>query len=366
MNIFIDTNVLYDDPYFRSNFSELLLTKSTDHDIHIYISSIVVDELKQLVSKRLEEYNKSIPKLQKNITLIQYEKSLNGFKPLDIEDEIKAFDKFYSELHIKYNVTLINLDERVLKEVYEKIIQKDNPFDRDKIPYKDYLIWKSYANYVNRVKIDDCILITNNLKDFCSVKSIKNDSIYSEINENYKLDCKTNFKVYKSIKDYLSTEKIVERDFSDIGPNWLPSIYKSIQGYIDLINSDDFPYIDDIFEGLEYHVNKRKLFYFKMAKLITDVEVDAVDFQSVRGLNFIENSDGCIISFDIDLDAVIEGWNENTLSTFLGGSRNINYREKFEAEIVMNVDLEINKIDMALENFSVSKCTLVEKKSLEE
>ena len=45
MNIYLDTNILFADPFFKSNFSELLLKSSADKSINLFIPKICLNEL---------------------------------------------------------------------------------------------------------------------------------------------------------------------------------------------------------------------------------------------------------------------------------------------------------------------------------
>ena len=60
MNVFLDTTVLYNDPFFRSNYNRLLLDQSKKYTFKLYISIVVVKELRKQLERDIEKFNKQI------------------------------------------------------------------------------------------------------------------------------------------------------------------------------------------------------------------------------------------------------------------------------------------------------------------
>jgi hypothetical protein len=54
-----------------------------------------------------------------------------------------------------------------LPDIVYKAINRKRPFTEEKTELKDALIWKTYADYVEKTDLNDCILLTNNTSDFC-------------------------------------------------------------------------------------------------------------------------------------------------------------------------------------------------------
>ena len=53
MNIFLDTSVIYSDPFWKENFSSQLLEVSADKRVNIFISEVVLKELQHNFEKIL-------------------------------------------------------------------------------------------------------------------------------------------------------------------------------------------------------------------------------------------------------------------------------------------------------------------------
>jgi predicted nucleic acid-binding protein len=55
MNIFIDTSVLYKDPFWRSNFYSELLDIVKEREVNLYLSNVVVLEIERNYGKIIDE-----------------------------------------------------------------------------------------------------------------------------------------------------------------------------------------------------------------------------------------------------------------------------------------------------------------------
>lgn len=167
-NLFIDTNILYDDPFFKG-LNKFLLDWQADGKINIYVSDIVISELietyKGRIKKIIDEYKKSKSQLRKLSNTI-----LDNPK---IEKEIltKELNEFYHQLEFDSKITVVKTKDEILTPVLQMALKKELPFFfNGKNEFKDAFIAFSYAHFARKKKLTNCCLITNNIRDFADTK----------------------------------------------------------------------------------------------------------------------------------------------------------------------------------------------------
>jgi hypothetical protein len=63
MNIFLDTSILYKDPYWRGNFYGELLEVVKEKEVNLFVSSVVIKEIERNYGKIVDEENSKISKI---------------------------------------------------------------------------------------------------------------------------------------------------------------------------------------------------------------------------------------------------------------------------------------------------------------
>ena len=188
MNIFLDTNILYKDYFFLNKSNKQILKYAQLGLINLYISDIVILEMRKHYERDLISIKKEIETVSKSC------KQFNIIIPsveINIEKQLIAFDNFYKK---EFNDDfIINYKNEYLPKVVEMAINNRKPFTETKSEIKDAIIWISYADYAESNNLDDCILLSANTKDFC--------------------DKKNNFKIHKDLEIYSSKFSIATSSF---------------------------------------------------------------------------------------------------------------------------------------------------------
>jgi hypothetical protein len=165
MNIYIDTNILFTDPFFRSDFSKLLLNSSHEKAIVISIPSICLNELYfklttkarglgNEINSKIIELNKWTNESYESIAfdLPKYEQSIRDFYVEKIENKI---------------FTRLDYEVDYLKENLEKAIKKFTPFFTDKKEeFRDSIIWSIIREHTISNKKSKNYFVTANYSDF--------------------------------------------------------------------------------------------------------------------------------------------------------------------------------------------------------
>jgi hypothetical protein len=205
MDVFIDTSILYDDPFWQNNYNKALLDRAKKGKLNLHLSNVVTKELHRNFQKQIDE---QIKQLNDVLTTIN-----RKFTPEKIsisipnKDElIKKFKSFYSALVEDGIINIISFDDSYLTEIIERAVWRRKPFTESKTELKDTVIWLSYAKYVNDKQIETPYFLTTNINDFC--KSAAKETKVLEVHDELKKDC-DRIKVFKYTKDFIS--EVIEK-----------------------------------------------------------------------------------------------------------------------------------------------------------
>lgn len=168
MNIFIDSNILYQDYFFENKMNKVILNYCKQGLINLYMAEIVRLELRKQFLNEIENKNNEIRKIKKDSKRLKIDDSLTEI-PIDIQ--LEKFDDFYKRLEKWDNYSILAYDNNYLPDIVDRAIYKRKPFTETKSELKDAIIWKTYYEYVEKNDTRDCILLTNNTSDFCTDKN---------------------------------------------------------------------------------------------------------------------------------------------------------------------------------------------------
>jgi len=167
MNVFIDSNILFEDYFFDNKSSKKILDYAKENLIYLYMSEIVRLELRRQFQKEIEAKNRELNKVIADSARLKIDSEV---KLIDIGKQLEKFDEFYSELEYIDSFKIIPYKNEYLPDIVDRAIYRKKPFTEEKTELKDALIWKSYSDYVESNQLSKCILLTNNTSDFCAKK----------------------------------------------------------------------------------------------------------------------------------------------------------------------------------------------------
>lgn len=258
MNIFIDSNILFQDYFFENKSNNKLLEYCEKGVLNLFMSDIVRLELRRQFQKEIESKNKEINKINKDSKRLKIETNLNE---IVISDQLKKFDTFYEKLQRIDNFEILPYKNEFLPDIVDRAINRKKPFTEEKSELKDAIIWKTYSEHVESNGLSDCILMTNNTSDFCAKKDksnihpdLLNDSRrFSVINSSFDF-IKTKASIIESpeykFSTYINSVNINEKFVLEIiTTNFLSQIEERINRKIDNIHPSEILSQDYIFEG---------------------------------------------------------------------------------------------------------------------
>lgn len=349
MKVYIDSNILFEDYFFRGKFNSELLSIAEEYDLDIYISKIVVLELRNHYKEILEDRNASLKKLNKESHKFNFEKLTPN--DLDIEDCLVKFDEFYSDLEDEEIINIIEPKDSDLSEVINRFTKKIKPFSKGKDEFKDTIIWLNYAEHANSLTdVQECLFLTNNTSDFCSKKD------KSKVHEDLLSDC-SKFKVYNSTYQFFN-DRNEELDL-------IPIKFKL---YIEELDLSDFnirgelesKFFNEIHEYATQTINELTLYdvfdesYWEFVST-GYIETGGIDILECEDTDVTIIKDKAYINGSLIGMAEVDGYSYNSVRDkgdpqhSFAGSNEINFKIDFSYTLLVDEKVE----DLELQNFEV-------------
>lgn len=276
INVFLDSNILFNNPFMDSGINKRLLNKIKQINGHVYITDIIYKEVIHNYVKKLEELNSDIDKLKNKISKTNIEMN---FKNIDVTVEQRKLELRFNELVEHNYITMLNTDSNLLNEVIERAIKKTKPFSDNKEEFRDCLIWLTYVHKSELDDLKNCFFITNNTSDFFAKDKI---SLHPDLLEDTK-----RFKVYKGLIEFFN----LEQELFDLGN------LKNLKENFTFKSNDLYSgaMIEKFEYELEEYINKNNSL---LSKYIFDLsETTDIKFESYDIIN--EN----IISTDLNIES---------------------------------------------------------------
>lgn len=347
MNIFIDTSILYPNPFWKGNYYSRILEVASNGRAQIFVSRVVIKELRHNFEKNL---TKQLFELKKTNSSLK--NSLRRFKPFELpnkEDCLKDFDNFYAEMEKYKRITILECENELLEPILERAIKRDKPFSEKKTELKDALIWLTYSNFVNKNKLEDCFLLTKNCTDFCDLKKIKSN-IY-ELHDDLKKDC-DKFKIYISFQSFNQANSEYldkpEKEFKE----WIEKIDFSDKYVFDLLWENEGDIITDKIYNLTDRIDPNNLFEEgSQISMGGYLDIGDVEWYECNDVEVEVVSDYAIVSGTLSVNAEIQGFSYNSVRD--AGDEKFPFVGERNIEIQLYFNFTIEK-DGTPENFEIT------------
>jgi predicted nucleic acid-binding protein len=196
MDIFVDTSVVYTDPFWKRNYPGQLLEAAKDGRVRVYIADVVLRELKRNFEKQLDKEFSSISSANSNIKKLT---RIHQDIPTPTKDKyLEDFDTYYEELFKNKNIITLPTDESMFNDLLDRAIERKKPFTDNRSEFKDAVIWTTYFKYAKEKGLSNCHLLSNNKKDFTD----NDGNLHPELKNDY-----DKFKVHITIDDFYKANK---------------------------------------------------------------------------------------------------------------------------------------------------------------
>lgn len=209
MIIYVDSNILFSDPYLSSNRSRAILNKVNATGGKLKIPLVVhVETLNNLV-KEVSETKRSLSKNVKELSkMLAGSGLLESMNIPSFEEEYirTSYQQRYQDLIESEYVEIIDHKamnpEELIDDLLYRALNHIKPFAARKEEFKDTVIWKTVMSDIINNNYSNCIFLTNNTSDFYNDdNSILHEHLLKDIPDSVSLI------TYKSMNDLLSSDE---------------------------------------------------------------------------------------------------------------------------------------------------------------
>lgn len=220
MKVYLDTNIIVNEQYFRSTKIQAFLKISKFLGLEVVVPEIVVDETKGRFSKALTQEHKSLLKAKK-----QMSKMLDfDFAEISVEAEVQKFEEWLDELLKTYDVTVAPYPEISAKELVQNSYMGKKPFKEKGEGHKDFLVWHTIFNHLSSLpEPQEAYFLTDNIRDFCEKKDdsyLLHPDLAAQLEESG-----TSLEVIRQFGEFF--EKKIIPQLSDVSPDDVPKLGKA-------------------------------------------------------------------------------------------------------------------------------------------
>jgi len=310
MNIFVDTSILFTDPFLNEIFKKEIITACKQNRLNIFISEVVIKELSFNYEKNLDKIIIDIKNINTNS-----DKLIPNFEKLNVPEKqnlVKQLEDFYIELSHLKNFHILPIHNDFLPLVLEKAIKRLKPFTEKKTELKDALIWLTYINHISVNNLDNNYLLTQNVNDFGLKQADETFIIHPELQkECEKITLINSFKeIHKIYKNYIKEQ---EEQTKQKFLAWIEN--ENIDdNYVQKILWDN--YIDKISDNISNYIDKIDLDrYFEDSHLISMggyADIDEFSWGSCSDIEIEVLEENAIISGILDVSAEIQAYGYNS------------------------------------------------------
>ncbi|MDW4547543.1 PIN domain-containing protein [Bacillus subtilis] len=250
MNFFLDTNILFKDPFLQNNFNQKLIEmvklnqrlkgyeeeqlrevgldpdmSFLNEDFKIYVSRVVYKEAKAHYIKRVNDRFKQLRDINRDLSWFMND--IREISPHFTKEQYEnRFDQYYSDLGNSGVITILDVPE-ITNELIERAVKKEEPFfNNEKNEFRDATIWLTYSSFAESMDLGKCYFITDNVTDFC--RKNDKDMVPVPLHPKLREEC-DRFKMYRSsqglftsdddfkeyLQEYQETALILNGDLGD-------------------------------------------------------------------------------------------------------------------------------------------------------
>jgi hypothetical protein len=248
INFFLDTTLLYSDPFLRGNFTKKMVEIARRFGFTIYMSPVVVEETKSKLHHQVTENIHKIQTGAKQLGRLIADRSVNIEVPVTADECVIEFQRFIDELESEGILVIPEYDVHLFPELVDRAIHRTKPFSEGKQEFRDATTWLIYAQLAEEKELEKCFFITDNIKDFYDDRQ---EGLHPDL-----LQDSTRFKMYRSTKEMFEHEEELMS---------LANTAEFINGATEELTPDkveallEFPLFDELFAAATSYIENEDL-----------------------------------------------------------------------------------------------------------
>ncbi|MFQ6584903.1 PIN domain-containing protein [Priestia megaterium] len=306
MNIFLDTNVFYNDPFLQKGKNPILLRLARHEDVKLFINETVYSEIlrqhKAFLDQKINSANDALAKIMPFLNVRRDQFDLK----VKLSDLLSDFSGQFEEFKEEERLHIIPYDADVLKHIVDNDMFDKPPFvkikqltnkDDKKITYKkkevrDSIIWHSYQVYIEKMCIEDCFFISNNTKEFGVDGSSKGPKeqpypLHPELSKNDKITA------FRTVHDFLAYNNDKIKD-----------LFQDTELHTQILSQELYDQVyDELEDGLAEELIKKHFkdqIFYETFSYLSEKQTDDIHEDYFMGGYISPSTDGEITNFSLE------------------------------------------------------------------
>jgi len=204
MKVVLDTNIIVADFNFKKPAALILLQQAKIGMLEVFVPEVVLDEVENKFSQRLEKAHRDITGEIEIIAYLNDEEMRTPVTEEFVACSVKKYRKRIEQLFADHNIRIMPYPKTKHKFLAKKAMLKKKPFNTNEKGYRDCLIWENVKSLISGAGEEiasspELIFITDNHTDFMSGEGLHEDLI-EELDQ---ADLQTEtIAVYRNLQDF--------------------------------------------------------------------------------------------------------------------------------------------------------------------
>lgn len=204
--IILDTNIIFNDFYFKSSDMKKLLKYTRHEPVDLCITKFNYNEILKKYRDEIRPLVKKIKSTKNDLIKLEAAEIID-FENLKADKITAKYKEFLDQTIEENNIKIIDYPTAhdITEKISFKYFNNIKPFDENKVSFQDAIIWESIVEYCNDNEPDNIVFISSNYKDFANKDQ-------SSIHEDLAADA-LDLSYYNSLSAFLESEEDNLRDY---------------------------------------------------------------------------------------------------------------------------------------------------------
>ncbi len=289
--IFIDTNIVYNDFFFKTSAIKKLLKFTKHEPITLCLTELNYNEIIKKYKDNVRPVVKEVRKVRKSVGKRIDELCIENLfdnEMLRAEKHVEKYKQFLDKTIEENSIQIVSYptEKNVTSLISEKYFNAIKPFGEDKSSFQDAILWQSIVEYCKKENPENVVFISNNTKDFA-------DDSKENIHEDLEDDV-DGLLFYNSVGSFLEHEEDNLHDYFIDNYEYDKELLEDkLANYFDGNSSLNYT-IHDLLSNSQFEGE-----YF--SGWGTDAYIDKTDLEILEVTLDIEENE-LLISFSIEMD----------------------------------------------------------------
>lgn len=204
--IILDTNIIFNDFFFKSSDMKKLLKFARHMPVALCITKFNYYEILKKYRDEIRPLLKRVKSIKSDLLRLEASEIID-FEKLKADIFVQKYKNTLDKIIEENNIVIIDFptSKDVTERISLKYFSNKKPFDENKESFQDAIIWESIVEYCKDNEPDNIVFISNNHKDFAN--KVKN-SIHEDLADDI-----DNLSYYNSLWAFLENEEDNLRDY---------------------------------------------------------------------------------------------------------------------------------------------------------